>query len=189
MVKTNNINNNEPKYIQIELINLLETIHKETKILIKMINLNNYIIEESYKKIEILSSNLQFNKKYIIFNPIKVIELKNKIKTNLENINDCEKKSKHMDYNNELIKIYQLNKVGPIQIITIKTSGFDGALIKNLVENTMINFSIIYVKLSEKIKINKNNLFMNDNLLIEYYLFFREQNEKFIELNEIFISK
>jgi hypothetical protein len=176
----------EIKNYQIEFINILELINDETTKIIKIIGNDKIIINESYEILNKLSSNLQFNSKYIIFKPVYIIELNEKIKDNLleinKNINDTNLKY----HNEELIKKYQNNKIKPIEIKIMKR-GFDGAYIKNMIENIMINMSIIYVKLSQKIDINKKYVDIKKDTMIGCYLFFKEQYEKFIELNEMFI--
>ncbi len=157
-----------------ELVNLFDKLLNILKNQTNKISIDKIINNKIYEEIEELSANINFNSKYIIFKSIVQIDLKKKINENLKS---------NSDKNKNLIILYEKNKLLPIKLEIIKNNGFIGGMIRRQIEDIMLNLSNIYLFVTDYLFNYKMNLQLR-NEISKYYLFYKEQYDKFILLNK-----
>ncbi len=151
-----------------ELLNLLIKIYNTVNYQSTNLSADKVFNKELKDIIDILTSNINITPKYIIFLPIEIIELRNK-------------KKYYTNYDSEM---KNMNKPNPIKIINLKKAGFLGIHVIKIIEDITISLSLVYTFVCEFFHEYKMNINLKNDIA-EYYLFYRDLNQKFIELNKI----
>jgi hypothetical protein len=179
-MKNNNKNNINENILACSLVELVELIGKMNfflKIQTIDMNIGKIINSENVEKIDTISSNINFTQKYVCFKSLGTIFLKKKIQMNLDSENFIE--------NDKLFIPYKIKKQNPIMIKSIKECGFLGTEIKKNIEEIIENLFVIYMEIYNYM----SEYSMNKNLFDEigkYFLFYKDQYDKFVILNDYF---